>query len=531
MRTKRYKRVSWLPAVWLGLVLLLAACGQTPTAPSLNPTPRPGLQDTLSAVEALRATATPAPARTEVTATVVVAPTPTTVPQPPITSAQTEAPPVSPGSVAQPSATPTLKGTPEKVDRFSELRILKNAYDALVRHLYKEVDSVGLLTIGLEELSRITGIPAPSPIFGQDADKNWEIYSAAFSKMLDDAKDFRYPKNQIAYRIVNVMAESIGDEHTYFLEASGYQNRQDLLSGNNSSVGYGVIVTPQDNKAYITRVVSGGPADKVGIKPGDQLLQYDDLKIDAKNWAAIRDAKENETHRFTLARMTDARPIVVNITKRRYNLPTVEFQLLNGHIGYIAIRDFFMNVADETDRAMTELRKQGADSWVLDVRENPGGVNAELVIGRFVSNGEVTGYTIDRRRRDPVKVSSDLISGLNKGKPFSPQLPLVLLMNEGSASSSEILALAIRDFQLGPLIGVKTSGALGHTSAFPLGDGTAISVTVDVYESRNGLRLNGVGVSPDIEIKMSVQDLVTGRDPQLKAGMDYLEKVLAKKQP
>ncbi len=525
----------------LAIALLLGACGsvtgQTP-GETATPTARaaielPPTQVTVENTAQARVaspTALPAP---ELTSTPVVAPTPTPEPRPVIVQVPTIQPTASPVPTLtpepKPTATPVVKGTSEKIDRATELKLIKSGYDAINKYLYKEPDTAVLLKASLEEISRMTGVAAPSVSFGKEADQNWETFNQAFEKILDQAKTFVYPKNQLAHRVVNVMAEAIGDEHTYFLEASGYQSRQDLLSGNNSSIGFGVVVTTQDNKAYITRVVSGSPAEQAGVRPGDQVVQYDDLKIDAKNWTSIREAKENETHRFTMLRLGSPQPLLLNIAKKKYNLPTVEYRLINGHIGYIGIRDFFVNVADETDRAMIELRKQGADSWILDVRENPGGVNVEMLVGRFVAGGEIMGYTTERKRREPVKVSPDLTGGPNKGQPFAPILPLTVLMDDVSASSSEMLALAARDFQLGPLIGVKTAGALGHTAAYPLGDGSAISVTVDVYESKSGEKDNGLGVKPDQEVKRTIADLVAGRDPQLAAGVEYLEKLIAKK--
>ena len=140
------------------------------------------------------------------------------------------------------------------------------------------------------------------------------------------------------------------------------------------------------------------------------------------------------------------------------------------------------------------------------------------------------GYNSSRSGREDMKVSNDLASGgPDKGKIFSPLLPMAVLIDEGSASSSEMFALAARDFNLGPLIGAKTAGALGHTSAYPLGDGSAISVTVDEYETKNGEKANGVGVTPDQTVERTVDDLVAGRDPQLTAGVQYLENLLAKK--
>ncbi len=186
-------------------------------------------------------------------------------------------------------------------------------------------------------------------------------------------------------------------------------------------------------------------------------------------------------------------------------------------------------MAEETNKALVDLNKQGADSFIIDVRNNPGGVNVDQVTGRFVQGGEIMGYLIDRKGREPLKVSNEGVTGEFKDKPFMPLLPIILLVNENSASSSEFLALAVHDFNLGKVVGKKTAGALGHTAAYPLGDGTAISVTVDEYESKSGLKVNGVGVSPDLAIDRTIEDLVTGRDPQLKAGLEQLEKVLAKK--
>jgi carboxyl-terminal processing protease len=148
-----------------------------------------------------------------------------------------------------------------------------------------------------------------------------------------------------------------------------------------------------------------------------------------------------------------------------------------------------------------------------------------------VAGGEIMGYNTNRQSREEMKVNNDLQNSPNKGKPFAPLLPLALLMDDISASSSEMLALAVRDFKLGPLIGTKTAGALGHTAAYPLGDGSAISVTVDEYESRGGEKVNGIGVTPDITVERSIDDLVAGRDPQLKSGVEYLEKLVAKKNP
>lgn len=524
------KRLGIGPVLLLALSLLLSACGgATSSLPTANPNITASVQ--LSPVSIAVENSPTAAASPEPTSTPVIAPTPTVDNKYPTPSQQSTVPPATATVEVQITPTPIPTGPFEAIDQEAELKTIKAAYDAINKHLFKEPDLPALLQAGLKEEANVTGGTVPDLTFGTDAEANWNIFSTAFGKILPTTGDFKYPKFQLARRVVNAMADTVGDEHTYFMDPASYQSRQNLLSGNNASIGFGVVVTTQADKAYIVRVVPGSPADKAGIKAGDQIVQYDDKLITDKTWSIIKNANENETHTFILSRPSSPEPITVQVTKGSYTLPTVEYQLINNHIGYIAIRDFFLNVADETDKAMIELRKQGADSWILDVRENPGGINVEQVTGRFVAGGEIMGYNTNRQSRDEMKVNNDLQNSPNKGKPFSPLLPLTLLMDDVSASSSEMLALAVRDFKLGPLIGVKTAGALGHTAAYPLGDGSAISVTVDEYESRGGEKVNGIGVSPDITIERTIDDLVAGQDPQLKAGVEYLEKLVAKKNP
>lgn len=520
------KRLGAVPALLLVLCLLLAACGgleKNLNQVTANPKVTAAVQLSPVSIAVNNSPAAVAGAASGATSTPVIAPTPTIDRKYPVV------PPATPTVEVKQAPTPVVTGTFEAIDREAELQTIKAAYDAINKHLFKEPDTATLLKIGLKEEASVTGGTLPDITFSKDTEANWNIFTNNFGKILDAAGNFKYPKFQLARRIVSEMADAIGDDHTYFMDPVSYQSRQNLLSGNNASVGFGVVITTQDEKAYIVRVVPGSPAEKAGIKAGDQFAEYDGKPITDKSWSMVRNAQENETHNFTLIRSSSPQPIVVKVTKAAYNLPTVEYRLINDHIGYIAIRDFFLNVADETDKAMVELRKQGANSWIIDVRENPGGINVEQVTGRFVAGGEIMGYNTNRQTREEMKVNNDLQNNPNKGKPFSPLLPLTLLMDNVSASSSEMLALAVKDFKLGTLIGTQTAGALGHTVAYPLGDGSAISVTVDEYESRGGAKVNGIGVTPDIAVDRSIEDLVAGRDPQLKTAVQYLEKVVAKK--
>lgn len=529
------KKVGGLIAVLLiGLSSLLSACSSTQTqnaAVSLPPVQIKGSGQTDTALTATldsSATATPivlassgAP-RTANSNPAVVTSTPVVV-------ANTASPSASP--TLGPTPTPTLEGALVKVDKVYELKLIKTAYDALLNHLFKAPNTSELLTASLQEVASITHQLPPTVKFGNNDSDNWNLFSAAFNKMIDSAVttlNFSYPKGQLAHRAVTAMATAVNDEHTYFMDKEENQQRNDLLQGDNTSIGFGIVFTTQESSFYIVRVIPNSPADKAGLKAGDEIVKFDGIPTTTDTKNDIRATVENSIHTFIINRPGQSQLLTIKVTKAKYTMPTVEYRLINNHIGYIAIRDFFTNVASETDKAMSELYKQGANSWIIDVRDDPGGVDAEEVVGRFVKGDQVMGYDINRKDKINDKVSNSGINGPDNGKPFSPQLPVVMLVNENSASSSEIVALAVRDFKLGPLVGEKTIGALGHTEAFQLGDETAISVTVDEYVSVKQEKLNGVGVTPDVIVPISMNDLASNRDPQLVAAVNEVEKKLAK---
>jgi len=510
--------------VVLLLALLLAACSDNNrVVVSDGAVSLPPIQVDTKGNIATANTITPAVTTTIAPTNTVATPTPvpTSIPQP------TTSP------LPSPLATPTPSGVAEVVDKDFELGLIKKSYDAINEHLYLEPDNVTILTAAIKELDSISGLTIETLDFSGTADQNWGKFSQVYNQTLDKliADGWKYPKGDLGHRLSSVIAEAVGDGHTYFMNKDATTSRQNLLTGKNTSIGFGVITTSQDNKAYIIRVVGNGPADKAGIKAGDQLVAYDGKPLDAENWKIIRDAKENETHTFTISRSNQGQPLVIKVTKQRYNVPTVEYRLINGQIGYIAIRDFFTNVSSEVDRAMRELYAKGATAWVFDVRGNPGGVDFDQVAGRFLEGGQIMGYDSNRKDRSDVKISNEGVNGPNRGKPFTPQLPMAILIDENSASASEIVALVFRDFKLGPIIGQKSSGALGYSQSYPLGDGTSISITVREYESKGGQKVNRIGITPDVSVETTVSDLVAGRDPQLAAAVEQVEKSITAQKP
>lgn len=528
MTAKKSKIWGLVAALLLSLTTLLSACSsETPTATPVAAVALPSVEiSPSSSLTTQQATATPVVVATsnQTTTGNATASTTSSITTAPTTVSSNTTP------TAEPSPTPTLAGPAVKVDAGYELKLIKTAYDAIVQHLFKTPDTTSLLTASLQEISSVTNQPIPTVTFGDKSDDNWTKFTTAFNKMVDNAtqtNNFTYPKGQLAHRVVTAMAGAVNDEHTYFLSSDEFNQRNDLLSGDNNTIGFGIVITIENNVLYIVRPVPNSPADKAGLKPGDEIIGFDGETNPDQIKTTVLDASANTSHTFTIKRPGQAQALTFKIIKAQYTLPTVEYRLINKHIGYIAIRDFFTNVAQETDKAMRDLHNQGATEWIIDLRDDPGGVNAEEVVGRFVKGGAIMGYIKNRTQNQPDKVSNDGVDGVDKGEAFSPLLPVATLVNADSASSSEIFALAIHDFNLGKLIGEKTAGALGHTEAFALGDGTAISVTVDEYISVKKEELNGVGVTPDIVVPLSIDDLANNRDPQLVAAVNYLDNIPA----
>jgi carboxyl-terminal processing protease len=214
----------------------------------------------------------------------------------------------------------------------------------------------------------------------------------------------------------------------------------------------------------------------------------------------------------------------IDIQSRRYTVATAEWKLIDNHIGFITLNAFHLDVQDKLDQAIADLKQQGADSLIIDLRFNGGGYNFERVAGRFVNDGAVLGQFNNRGGTTTLKARSD-------GKQVTPPLPLVVLIDHNSASASEVFSLAIRDYDAGTIIGNKSAGAVGTVRFWPLGDGTYLGVTASIYQTVKGEKLNGIGVTPDITVVRSTADILAGRDPQLDAAVKHLDETLKAKNP
>ncbi len=545
MFTLAGRKICWL---WLALWLSLALVGCGDSGPTNLVLPTPQEQAGILPFQTAPAQLSPPPTLTvSPTAAIVAVPAiPTVTPQPTATPSPlptaTLAPTVTPTQVPEPTATatpaltstatpdgtattsspaptitaqPTINTTPAPVDSQAELKVVKAAYDAIDQHFYTRPDLPKIGQKGLEQAATLLKVTAPPALkWPESSADNWSLFQEQFNRLVSQSK-VTLPPGTLAHRVVNAMAQATGDLHTYFLDETRSDTINRMRRGDNTTVGFGIYYVAYQNAYYVQRLVTGGPAQVAGVKVGDRLNQFAGLTISSNNFSQISQSKEGQSYDFVFSRPGESAPLSFSIPYKRYVILTAEWRVINGHIGFITLNAFHLDVTTRLDQALTDLQKKGIDSLIIDLRYNGGGYAYERVSGRFVADGSVLGKFTNRKGIDEIKAKSN-------GQQLDPPLPLAVLIDANSASASEIFSLAIRDYQAGVLVGGRTAGAVGSVNYWPLGDGTSLGVTQSVYETVKGEKFNGVGVSPDITIVRSTADILAGRDPQLEAALNYL---------
>lgn len=407
-------------------------------------------------------------------------------------------------------ATPTGAGP---VDAEAELKIVKAAYDALRRNLYTPPDTVALLTNAQQEAEQALDQTVPlDALDGKNASDQWEIFAQDLRVMIGQSSVTTLAPGDLAHRLVINMAKTVNDLHTYFIPAKQADVERRALQGDSSIVNFGFVSITVNRDIYVRQVIPNSSVDEAGMKEGDHVLALNGQAVNSDTRAALfANPQEGQTDTLTVQHAGDATATDLTVHIHRYTQLSLTSRVLDGHIGYIQTFEFYDSIPQELDTALANLHKQNVDSLILDLRGNRGGVNVDHFLGRFLKSGTELGVSKGRRGDRTQTAQSD-------GKARET-LPLTVLVDDGSGSASEIAALAFEENGVGTVIGTKTAGAVGSTSRSELGDGSLLSITVAIYVSANGATLNGIGVSPDITVARTDDDIIAGRDPQLDAAI------------
>jgi carboxyl-terminal processing protease len=357
---------------------------------------------------------------------------------------------------------------------------------------------------------------------------NHQNWSAVRQKTLEEP----IPNNQAAYTAIGKMLKSLDDPFTRFLDPEQYRSLQVNTSGELTGVGLQIALNPEDGKLEVVSPIAGSPAEKAGIRPRDRILQIEGTpteKLTLDEAAAKMRGRVGTSVTLLIAREGEPDQ-EVTVVRDRIALNPVIASLRSSadgnKIGYLRLTQFNANAPMELAHAISSLEKKGANAYILDLRNNPGGLlQAGVEIARYWLDYGTIVYTVNRQG----------IQG--SFESFGPALtedPLVILVNKGTASASEILAGALQDNGRAQLIGETTFGKGLIQSLFELSDGSGLAVTIAKYETPKHRDIHKLGIKPDQIITqepITREQIGTQSDRQYQAAVDLLTKSVVAESP
>lgn len=347
-------------------------------------------------------------------------------------------------------------------------------------------------------------------------DQNWWVLRQKFLKR-------PLKTREQTYDAITEMLAVLDDPYTRLLRPEQYRSLKVNTSGELSGVGLQINVNPETNILEVIVPLAGSPAETAGIEARDQILAIDGIetqKISLDEAAARMRGQKGTTVSLTVKSAKTAETRTVQVVRDTISLNPV-YAKLDEHqgqkIGYVRLNQFSANAREEIAKSVAELEKKGAKSYVLDLRNNPGGLlQAGIEIARLWLDQETIVYTVNRQ--------GIFDSYGATGHPLT-DAPLVVLVNQGTASSSEILAGALQDNGRALLVGEKTFGKGLIQSLFELPDGAGMAVTVAKYETPLHHDINKLGIVPDEVIPQDpipYRAMTTEADLQYQAALDLL---------
>ncbi|MFV0441117.1 MAG: S41 family peptidase [Lachnospirales bacterium] len=333
---------------------------------------------------------------------------------------------------------------------------------------------------------------------------------------------FEYDEKTLNDSMVEGYVYGLGDPYSTYFTEDEYTKFMESTEGEYVGIGCVVTVDPDDRMITIVSPFKNSPAEKAGIKAGDKVVSVDGLEVEGDDLdLAISMMKGEENTDVVVGILSRETGEVkeVTITRQTIEIITVEHEMLDNNIGYIELTSFDEVTDEQFNEAYEDLINQGAESLILDVRNNPGGLLDVVsnIADTLVPEGVIVSTEDKKGNVEEIKSDAKQVD-----------VPLVMLVNENSASASEVLAGAVKDYGVGTLVGETTFGKGIVQRLYPIGDGTAIKLTISEYFTPSGYALHGKGIEPDVVVDVSDEDsananyLEHDEDEQLQKAIEIL---------
>ena len=335
-------------------------------------------------------------------------------------------------------------------------------------------------------------------------DKNGFLSNIRELKELSDIMDIinenyvgekQVDKKELMQGAIKGMIEALDDPHSNYFTKTELESFKEDIKG--TYVGVGMVVQKRPNEALtVVSPIEDGPAFKAGVKPKDKIIAIDGesvYKLTSEESVKKLKGEPNTKVKVTVLRDKAKEPKDIEITRAVVELKYVKQRMLDNNIGYLRLTQFGENVYPDVRKALEELQKNGMKGLIFDLRSNPGGAldQSIKIASMFLKEGKVVSV---KSKDGNEQVST------REGKYYG-DFPLVVLINGGSASASEIVSGAIKDNKRGILVGEKTFGKGSVQTLIPLPDGDGMKLTIAKYYTPSGICIHGIGIEPDVKVE------------------------------
>lgn len=369
-----------------------------------------------------------------------------------------------------------------------------------------------LAEIGTPEASTAAE-PSPEGDLDSLFEPFWQAWDLVHELYVDQPVD----DQEMMRGAIRGMLDSLGDPHSSYMDPDEFRQANIPLEGEYE--GIGAWVDPDAEYLTIVSPMPDSPAERAGLKPGDQIIAIDGVDMTGIDGnLVIRKVMGPAGTRVTLTILREGvdEPFDVSLIREKIVVPSVVSEILDGEVAYIQLISFGEDTTAELQQALEDLLAQDPVGLVLDLRNNGGGAlnTAIEVASQFIGEGVIMYEEYGSGRRDIYEAEP---GGL------ATEIPLIVIVNEGSASASEIVAGAIQDTNRGILVGTRTFGKGSVQNWVPLKDDQgAIRVTIARWLTPKGRTIHEVGLEPDVIVEITEEDIQAGRDPQLDKAVELL---------
>ncbi len=333
----------------------------------------------------------------------------------------------------------------------------------------------------------------------------------------------KVPEEKLILGAAKGVVEALNDPYSHYLSKTHYKYFQEETTG--YFFGIGIQIGIKDHHVTVISPIEGTPADRAGIKAGDIILKVDGksvAKLPLDSVVSMIRGEEGTFVTLDISRVGRKEPLTFKVKRAKIELPNVSSKMLDKDLGYVRIHTFSQETGQRLRDGVAKLIGEGAKGIILDLRNNPGGLLEEAVevASVFIDKGVI----VRVKSRSGKEEIYEAVSGIHgMEKPFD--VPLVILINKGSASASEIVAGAVQDLKRGILVGEKTFGKGSVQNMVPLTNGAGLVLTTARYYTPNGKQIHGKGLKPDYLVKGG-EELMGKKDKQLEKAKEVIKSLI-----